>query len=106
MTLVKFSIVLAVAAAWVLAPAPAQARKACWVDHYHNGGGVGRTKRAAKRAAKRAWEDFVAFEYGNDWGHYGIAKNKGASCSGSMGRYECNVSAIPCHRVSSRRRRR
>ncbi len=77
------------------------ARKSCWVDHYHSGGGSGTTRRRAKQAAVRSWESFTAMEYGAQWGHYKLAKDRRLSCSGVRGDYECNVSAIPCHRLSS-----
>ncbi len=98
-----FSVILvAIFAMSVWGTASQAARKSCWVDHYHSGGGTGTTRRRAKKAAIRSWEDFTALEYGAQWGHYRLAKNRSLSCSGTRADYECNVSAIPCHRVSSR----
>jgi len=86
------------AAALSLSTSPAFARKSCWVDHYHYGGGSGKTRRQARREAIAAWQGFVAWEYGADWGHFSRAKNRRVTCSGSRGNYNCEATAIPCHR--------
>lgn len=77
---------------------PAQARKSCWVDHYHYGSGSGKTKRSAKKAAIASWQSFTAWEYGAKWGKFRLAKDKRVSCSGSRGSYSCQASGIPCYR--------
>jgi hypothetical protein len=106
MALGKFALLAASVIVSNSLASPAQAvKKSCWVDHYHNGAGEGPSKASARRAAIGAWEDFVAFEYGDNWGHFKLSKNKKVSCSGSKGNYDCNVSAIPCHRVSARGRK-
>jgi len=72
--------------------------RTCMADHYHDGSGSGRTKRAARRAAIRSWSDFTAWEYGNSWGHYSRAASKSMHCSGHRGNWTCSTSARPCRR--------
>lgn len=71
-------------------------RKTCMADHFHDGSGTGASKAQAQAAAIRAWADFTAWEYGNQWGRYSIALSKSVSCTGGRGSVSCSVSARPC----------
>jgi hypothetical protein len=72
-------------------------RGRCFADHFHYGSGSGATKAAAMRDAIGSWQGFTDFEYGSDWARWGRAASKGASCTGSKGSFDCQVSARPCH---------
>lgn len=69
----------------------------CMISHWHYGSGTGRTKRKAKRAAIRSWQEFTAFEYGTDWARFRHARSKGMSCTGTRkSGFSCQVEARPC----------
>lgn len=77
--------------------------KVCLDGHFHDGSGTGSSQRAAMADAVKGWQEFTAFEYGTDWGAYGNAVSKSASCDRASSSFNCQVSAIPC-RVGHRRR--
>lgn len=69
----------------------------CLTDHWHSGNGSGRSKRAAKRAAVRSWQNFTAMEYGTDWARFRRARSKALRCSRTGRRsFDCTVEARPC----------
>ncbi len=76
--------------------------KTCLDDHFHDGSGTGASQKVAMADAVKNWQGFTAFEYGSDWGAYGNAVAKSASCDRGMSSFTCQVSAIPC-KVGGRR---
>lgn len=69
----------------------------CMTDHWHSGSGSGPSKRAARNAAVRAWQNFTALEYGTDWARFSRARSKGVKCTRTGRRaYDCSVEARPC----------
>lgn len=73
--------------------------KLCMTDHWHSGSGSGPSKRAARNAAVRSWQDFTNLEYGSDWAYFRRAGSKGVRCKRTGRRsYDCNVEARPCRR--------
>ena len=70
--------------------------KVCMVDHFHDGSGNGKSRKAAEADAARSWSEFTAWEYGGRWGSFGNAANKTMNCSTSGGSWSCQVSARPC----------
>jgi len=74
-------------------------RLMCQGDHLHYGSSSGYPRRAlAIRAATHDWGGFTAFEYGNHFAHWKLAKNKRVSCNRSAGGWNCSVEATPCRR--------
>lgn len=71
-------------------------RRTCLVGHYHDGEGVGLTRRVAERDAIEKWVEFTAWEYGRAWGFWRNAINKTVNCSATGSHHQCKVSAIPC----------
>jgi hypothetical protein len=69
----------------------------CMPDHYHYSTGTGSSKAAAMADAVANWAGLVVFEYGNAYGHFGMAHSKSVSCSSSSG-WSCSVEARPCRR--------
>lgn len=72
--------------------------KICLSGHFHTGVGKGRTKRAARAAAIKAWQEFTAFEYGLDWAYFRTANSKGIGYERSSDAWEATVEARPCRR--------
>ena len=70
----------------------------CMADHFHDGSGNGKTRKAAESDAARAWSDFTAWEYGGAWGSFGNAVGKSVSCGLTGGGWGCDVNARPCRR--------
>lgn len=70
--------------------------KTCFVDHYHDGAGVGLSRGKAEADAINNWRGFTALEYGSDWANYGIAANRTMKCDRITSEHKCNVSALPC----------
>lgn len=69
----------------------------CMTDHWHSGSGSGPSKRAARNAAVRSWQDFTNLEYGTDWARFSRARSQGIRCKRTGGRsYDCSVEARPC----------
>lgn len=74
-----------------------EAGRLCMTDHWHSGNGSGKTKRAARRAAIRSWQDFTNMEYGSDWARFSRARSKGIKCTRTGRRsYDCSVEGRPC----------
>lgn len=74
-----------------------EGRKVCFVDHFHEGTGSGKSRKAAEASAARAWQEFTAWEYGGNWGRFSTAGNKTANCTDvGGGDWNCQVSARPC----------
>ncbi len=70
----------------------------CFTDHFHSGASSGMSSKArATTEAVKAWQDFVWFEYGGAYSHWGIAHSKSVSCSNGNG-WSCSVEARACHR--------
>lgn len=69
----------------------------CMADHWHYGSsGVHRSRRVARRAAIRAWQDFVDLEYGSSWARYYRAHSRRMRCSRASGGWSCDVEGRPC----------
>jgi hypothetical protein len=71
-------------------------RKTCMADHFHDGNGSGATRSQAQAAAIRSWADFTAWEYGDQWGRWGLSVSRTMNCSGGPGNFSCSVSSRPC----------
>ncbi len=71
-------------------------RRVCMSDHFHDGAGSAKTRKAAEAAAQRSWIDFTAFEYGSAWGSYKIAASKSLDCTEAGSRWSCVINARPC----------
>jgi hypothetical protein len=78
-------------------------RRICMADHFHEGSGVGKTRKEAEDVATRSWIEFTAFEYGTVWGNYKLAVSHTKNCreSATTG-WSCMVSARPCKRHAVR----
>ncbi len=73
--------------------------KTCMIDHFHFGkSSTFKEKRRAKADAIVSWREFVAWEYGTDWGSYRRAGNKSMVCKTSGGMWTCSVKARACRR--------
>ena len=73
--------------------------KVCMTDHFHYGSSSGeRNKKLARREAISSWAGFTAFEYGNAWASFRLARSKSVRCSRSDSGWGCNVEAVPCRR--------
>ena len=70
--------------------------RVCFTDHTHSGSGSSYVKAAAIADAKRAWSDFVVFEYGGEWGSFEKAVNQSVTCGGLSSSYQCTASANAC----------
>lgn len=70
--------------------------RVCFTDHTHSGSGNSQRKAAAIADAKRAWSDFVVFEYGDEWGSFEKAVNQSISCNGLSSGYQCVALANAC----------
>lgn len=68
----------------------------CMADHTHTGKGGAADPVSAQRQAIKDWSEFTAFEYGDAWGHYGIAGHKQVRCGQLRGAWMCEVEAVPC----------
>jgi len=69
----------------------------CMADHWHYGSsGAHRSRRAAKRAAIRSWQDFTDLEYGSTWARYRRAASRRMRCARSGAGWNCDVEARPC----------
>jgi len=69
----------------------------CMSDHWHYGSsGTQRSRRTARRAAIRSWQDFTDLEYGSSWARWSRAASKRMGCSRSGGSWSCDVEARPC----------
>jgi hypothetical protein len=77
-------------------------RRVCMTDHFHDGSGIGRSRKEAEAAAKRSWISFTAFEYGNDWGSYALAASKTMNCTSSVNGWSCSTAARPCRQAAKR----
>lgn len=80
--------------------------KVCMSDHFHTGNGSGRTKKLARVAAIKAWQEFTAWEYGTTWASFRRAGSKSISYSRSMDGWDATVEARACKRRTKRRGRR
>ena len=92
-------------------PVDAARRKAkgrvCTTDHFHYGSSSGqRSKKVAMAEAIASWAGFTAFEYGDAWANFKLARSRKVRCSEDVRGWGCNVEGVPCRRVRSRRRRR
>lgn len=93
-------------AAVMATASPADAARVCMTDHFHYGSSSGhRNEKIARAEAIASWAGFTAFEYGNAWASYRLARSKGMRCSRSESGWGCNVEAVPCRRAAKRRRR-
>ncbi|MEO1280509.1 MAG: hypothetical protein AAFR75_04435 [Pseudomonadota bacterium] len=72
--------------------------KICLSGHFHTGTGKGRSKRAAKADAIKAWQEFTAWEYGLDWAYFIRAKSKSVGYERAAEGWEATVEARPCRR--------
>ena len=73
--------------------------KVCMADHFHYGTSSGeRNKKLARREAISSWRGFTAFEYGNAWASFRLARSKSVRCVRSDSGWGCNIEAVPCRR--------
>ncbi|MFT5507179.1 MAG: hypothetical protein ACI89J_000243 [Hyphomicrobiaceae bacterium] len=73
--------------------------KVCMADHFHYGSSSGeRNKKRARREAIASWAGFTAFEYGNAWARFRLARSKVVRCSRSDSGWGCSIEAVPCRR--------
>jgi hypothetical protein len=72
-------------------------KKTCLVGHQHSGAGSGQSKRAAEAQAVSSWASFTDLEYGSDWANINVAVEKIMRCGPSMGGFQCDLLATPCH---------
>jgi hypothetical protein len=70
--------------------------RTCFADHFHTGNGAGATKEAAKAAAIKSWAEFVDFEYGNTWAHFGRASSVSVRYTKETKGWSADVDARPC----------
>jgi hypothetical protein len=96
--LIRVATVLA-----LMTPADAAKRrrggKVCMTDHFHYGSSSGeRKKKLARREAIASWRGFTAFEYGNAWASFRLARSKVVRCSRSDSGWGCDIEAVPCRR--------
>jgi len=75
-----------------------KSRRICMSEHFHDGSGLGKTRKEAEKAAKRSWIEFTAFEYGTSWGSYKLAASKVMDCAETANRWSCMTRARPCKR--------
>jgi hypothetical protein len=100
------------AAPLLTSPADAARRKTksrvCMTDHFHYGSSSGkRNKKIAEAEAIASWAGFTAFEYGNAWASFKLARSRNVSCAKDEKGWGCNVEGVPCRRtLRSRRRKR
>jgi len=74
-------------------------RYMCQGEHLHYGSSSGQpTRSKALKAAINDWAGFTAFEYGDHYAHWRIAKNKRVGCRRSTGSWNCSIQATPCRR--------
>lgn len=71
--------------------------RTCMVDHFHYGNGEGRTKKQARDAAIKSWQEFAAFEYGTDWAHFRRAGSRSIGYSATTNGWSATVEARPCN---------
>lgn len=70
--------------------------RTCFADHFHSGNGAGATKEAAKAAAAKSWAEFVDFEYGNTWAHFGRAASVSVKYTKEAKGWSADIDARPC----------
>ena len=68
----------------------------CMKGHSHLGKGGASDQAAAMSKAARDWSDFTSFEYGAEWGHFGLAASKSYRCGLLRDAWLCEVEAVPC----------
>ena len=75
--------------------------KICMVGHFHSGTSSDKkSKRIARKAAIKSWEEFTDWEYGSDWAKFSRSRNQGKKCSKSGKTWRCSVEARPCRRIN------
>lgn len=73
--------------------------KTCMRDHWHYGSsGAHRSKKRARLAAIRSWQNFTAWEYGSDWARFYRSGSRKIRCSRSSAGWSCDVEGRPCRR--------
>jgi hypothetical protein len=70
--------------------------KVCMADHFHDGSGIGKSRKQAEAEAVRAWAEFTAWEYGLHWASYRNAGSKSMNCTDTGGSWSCQTSARAC----------
>lgn len=78
----------------------------CMADHFHDGSGTGRTRKAAEADTARAWAEFTGWEYGAAWASFSTAASKTMTCSDNGGSWSCQASARPCRPAAGKPRSR
>lgn len=72
----------------------------CQGDHLHYGSSnVFRSKRQAFKDAIESWASFTVFEYGSEWGHWRLSKNKKVNCKKGSEGWKCSIESTPCRRA-------
>jgi hypothetical protein len=71
--------------------------KVCMSEHFHDGSGVGETRKAAEANAAASWASFTVLEYGSTWGSYALSSSKKMDCKQQGAKeWSCAVTSRPC----------
>lgn len=72
----------------------------CQGDHLHYGSSNSfKSRRQAMRDAIESWAGFTVFEYGSEWGHWRLSRNKKVNCGKSGGLWKCSIQSTPCRKA-------
>ena len=90
----------------MVAPAEAKRKQVrrgavyCQGDHLHYGSSNSfKSRRLAMRDAIESWRGFTVFEYGSQWGHWRLSRNKSVKCGRENGLWRCNIQSTPCRKA-------
>ena len=72
----------------------------CQGDHLHFGSSDSfKSRRLAMRDAIASWRSFTVFEYGSQWGHWRLSRNKKVNCGREGGLWRCSIESTPCRKA-------
>jgi hypothetical protein len=80
--------------------------KICLIGHFHTGVGEGRSKKLARRAAVKDWQEFTAWEYGTSWAYFRRAASRGVKFTKTEAGWQASVKGRACKRSYRRRAKR
>jgi hypothetical protein len=76
--------------------------KICMSEHFHDGSGVGETRKAAEANTVASWASFTVLEYGTTWGSYALSGSKKMDCKEQGAKeWSCAVTSRPCKPASA-----
>lgn len=79
----------------------------CQGDHLHYGSSDSfKSKRQAFHDAVESWAGFTGFEYGSEWAHWQLSRNRSVKCGKSNGLWRCEIQSTPCRRAKRGEKRR